>query len=375
MLYLRWQNLVDFAVLAIALYLLLRWSQQARAIRLVLAILLLRVGALLSGQFHLVITTWVFDAATAGAVVVLLVLFQPELRHALTRLDWFRGGLRGPAEHAFSAVATALFSLASARRGALIVIVRGDPIHELVGNGVPLGGLVSAEILEAIFRKTSPVHDGAAVIVGNQVTRVGAILPLTHRSRVPKEYGTRHRAAMGLAEQSDAIVLVASEERGTVTLMEGEQVVPVESAQQLESMLLRAAAGGPRAGVRERRLVARGGLGLAALGLAALVWFVVFVVPAASVRVLALPIVVTGVPSDLTVASQSAVVAQAELRAKPWVFETADLQKVVATIDLRGAGPGVHTFALAASALHMPAGIELRSVSPPRVTVFLAPRR
>jgi uncharacterized protein (TIGR00159 family) len=373
--YLRWQNLVDLVVLAVALYVLLRWSQAARAIRLALAILLLRVGALLSAQFRLVITPWFFDAATAAAIVVLLVLFQPELRHALTRLDWFRARRSGSPSHAVDAVATALFSLAAARRGALIVVVRHDPIDELIGDGVPLGGLVSPQILEAIFRKTSPVHDGAAIIAGDQVTRVGAILPLTHRAGIPREYGTRHRAAIGLAEQSDAIVLVASEERGTVTLMHRERIMPIDEADHLRAVLVELAGDTVPAGGRSDWLFGDVRLTLAALGLALLVWTLVFVVPAASVRVRAVPVVVAGVRPDLTVASQSAVVVQAELRAKPWLFDTVHLEQLVATVDLHGAGPGMHTAVLAVAAFNLPSGIQLQSVSPRRVSVDLIARR
>src|SRR5579872_4467359 len=188
----HWQSVVDFIVLAIALYLLLRWSRQARALRLALSILALRISALVARQFDLVITSWVFDAATIIAFLALLVVFQPELRRALMRFDITGRVAHQAKSSALSAIGTAAWSLAQTRCGALIVIGRKDTIAELVTSGVQLNGQVSADILTAVFQKSSPVHDGAAIIEGDLVTRVSAVLPLTQRPQVPERYGTRH---------------------------------------------------------------------------------------------------------------------------------------------------------------------------------------
>lgn len=155
------------------------------------------------------------------AALIFIVLFQPELRHALNRLEvtlrWPRR--RGAHRGALEAIATATFSLAAARRGAPIDIGRRDAVAELVRGGLPLGGQISLEILEAIFRKVSPAHAGAALIERDHIVRVGAVLPLAHSEDLPRLWSTRHRAAMGLAEQCDALVIVASEKRGEVTLV------------------------------------------------------------------------------------------------------------------------------------------------------------
>ena len=155
---LRWQSIVDFVVLAPSIYLLLRWSRDARALRVTIGILGLEVGALVAGQLDLVITVWVLHAAAVGAGVVLIVLFQPELRHALNTLEVVlkRSERRGALSQALEVVSAAAFSLAGAGRGALLVLTRHDSVNELLPGGVPLGGHVSPEILEAIFRKVSP---------------------------------------------------------------------------------------------------------------------------------------------------------------------------------------------------------------------------
>lgn len=135
------------------------------------------------------------------AVVLLLVVFQPDIRRALTQLDVLERLLRRPAALVvprLRAIVDASFALAAARRGALIAIVRRDSVDEWATGGVPLGGEVSSEILEAIFRKVSPVHDGAAIVEGGRISRVAAVLPLSETQGLPGAFGTRHRAAMGL---------------------------------------------------------------------------------------------------------------------------------------------------------------------------------
>ena len=229
----RWQSAVDFFVLAIAIYLLLRWSREARALRVALGILAVRVGALLARQLGLPITGWVLDGATIVALLSLVVVFQPELRRALMRLDFPHRLRHREQMPAVSAVTAAAWSLAKSRCGALIVIVRRDAIAELVTTGIAVGGRVSAELLGAVFQKGGPVHDGAAIIEGDVITQVGAVLPLTQRPDVPEQYGTRHRAGMGLAERSDAVVVVSSEERGEVTVMSRHREFGASAARRI----------------------------------------------------------------------------------------------------------------------------------------------
>src|SRR5262245_60293755 len=235
----RWQSIVDFVVLAAAISLLLRWSLEARALRLALSVLLLRLAALISEQLGLLITSWVLDAATVVALLVLVVVFQPELRRAVMRLD-----LPGRAAHerqlpVLAAVSAAAFALAKDGCGALIVSVQDDSIAELVTSGVRMSARTSPELLQALFQKSSPLHDGAVILDGDLLTQAGAILPLTQRP-VPDYFGTRHRAGLGLSERSDASVVVVSEERREVTLMRQGRADVIRTADDLMSALTRA---------------------------------------------------------------------------------------------------------------------------------------
>ena len=310
----RWQNLVDFVVLSLFIYLLLRWSRDARALRVTLGILGLEAGALIARQLDLAITVWVLHAAAVTAGVVLIVLFQPELRHALnTREVALKRSDRGGAlAHALEVVSAAAFSLAGAGRGALLVLTRRDSVNELLPGGVPLGGHVSPEILEAVFRKVSPVHDGATIIEGDRITRVGALLPLSQSDKLPGQWGTRHRAGMGLAERSDAVIVVASEERGDVTLMHDGEFRRIRSADEMLTQLRTLVA--PQPTVRSRRFFRRSELLLQGIAvvLALIVVAATSLVAGTVVRVRTVPIEVTNLAPGLMILDQSAVSAARE---------------------------------------------------------------
>lgn len=369
---LRWQSVVDFLVLLGAVYLLLAWGRQARALRIALGILAIRAGALLAQQLDLVLTGWVLDGASIVAVVLLLVVFQPELRHALTQLDFSieRWRRREDLQKlAFAAVGEAAFALARTGRGALIVIVRRDPIDDLIAGGVPLGGHISREIIEAIFRKVSPVHDGATIIEANHIARVGAVLPLTQRDDVPSAYGTRHRAGLGLAERSDAVVVVVSEERGTVTLILDRQDREIGTAAELAQNLEKLCTGPRRSSPVLRRNL---GLKAAAVGLAALIWGIAFGVPGTNVRTLAVPVEFSNVPSGLRISRQSATTVQVQLRGATSVFQLVNLPRLAARLDLKSYRAGAHNIPLAAGAFNLPPGIRLERVAPETLSITLA---
>jgi diadenylate cyclase len=367
----RWQSAADFVVLAIAMYLMLRWSRQARALRLALSILVLRVAALVTRQLNLLITSWVLDAATVVALLVLVIAFQPELRRAVMRVDLF--GRTPPQRQlpVWAAVASAAGSLAEAKTGALIVIVQDDSIAELVTGGVTLGSRVSPELLQAIFQKSSPIHDGAVVIEGDQLVRARVFLPLTQR-QAPARFGTRHRAAIGLAERSDAIVIVVSEERGEMTVVrEGRAALMATQEALLSELRTIVPSDADRRKTRHARRAAELGSVAAALALSVLIWSVTFLVPGHSVRMQAVPIEFSGVPAGLTIASQSANAVQVWIRASDFVFDSFDLGELVARCDLANAHTGNNVVRLDASAIDVPPGIRIEGWTPHELQVRL----
>jgi DNA integrity scanning protein DisA with diadenylate cyclase activity len=371
-----WHGAVDLLVLATAIYLLLLWGREARALRAFVMILGLRAGALLARRLDLPITEWVLDTASLVALVLLLVVFQGELRRAFTSLDVVIRLLRpgaGVASGALRTVADASFALAAEKRGALIVIARSDSVDALLSGGVPLGGEVSVEILEAIFRKVSPVHDGAAVIAGGRISRVGAVLPLTEREDLPGQYGTRHRAAIGLVERSDALAIAVSEESGSVTLFGGPEAREMDRPEDLWRELERLAGPArPRAGSPVWRAVtAHAGLRAAALGLALLIWSPLWLGSGTAVRTVVVPVELSHVRDGLTVSRLSAATVEVRLRGSAWVLESIATTRLVARLDLGDRGEGTHDVAVDPRALNLPSGLTIEGLSPERVRIDL----
>jgi hypothetical protein len=307
----------------------------------------------------------------------LLLVFQPELRRAFMRLDsalkrWPRPAVvRGQTSRAIS---DAAFGLTRLHLGALLVITRRDSINELLEGGTALGADISYELLEAIFQKLSPLHDGAAVIEGDRVVRANTLLPLTRREDLPVSYGTRHRAAAGLAERCDALVVAVSEERAEVTLMVGRRIRPMQDLEQLvatlEGLLKPAGEGG---GARWRRLFSANlGLKFAALGLAGVIWGMSFLASGTTIRTVNVPIEFSNVPPGMLVAGQSADTLEVQIRGSTWIMDSVNWPRLVGSFDLGGLRAGWHTVRLKSGSLHLPPGIVVDRVTPETIRVQVA---
>ncbi|HTT64023.1 MAG TPA: diadenylate cyclase [Bryobacteraceae bacterium] len=375
----RWQSAVDFVVLTGALYILLRWAQQARALRVALVVLGLHAAAVVSRHFDLVLTSWVLDGAAILAVVALLLVFQAELRRFFMRLDsvlnW-RSQAASRLSATYQGIAQAAFHMAGAAVGALIVVVRRNAVSELVSGGITLEAVVSPEILEAIFQKTSPAHDGAVIVRGDRIVRAAVVLPLTERERVPSYYGTRHRAAMGLSERCDALVVVVSEERGDVTLMEARRMVRFDDEFKLAQMLEKLCAH-PADGMSSRLrrwLFSNLRVKLAATGLAAAIWSTSFLSTGTTVRTVSVPVQFVSVPSGMDIAAPSSDRLDVQVRGSAWLMDSVGLTRLVASFNLRGARAGTLSLPVHAGNFNLPPGIVMERVSPPAITVRLVPR-
>jgi len=375
----HWQSLVDFLVLTSALYIVLRWAQQARALRVALVVMGLHAAALVARHFDLPVTSWVLDGAAILAIVLLVLVFQAELRRFFMRIDsmlnWHSQAASRLSE-TYQAIARAAFRMAAVSVGALIVIVRRNAVAELVSGGIVLEAGVTPEILEAIFQKTSPVHDGAVVIRGDRIVQASAVLPLTERDRVPAYYGTRHRAAMGLSERCDALVVVVSEERGEVSLMESRRITAVDEEAKLSQMLEKLCArppGDTRSRVRDW-LFSNVRVKLAALGLAVAIWSTSFVAAGTTVRTVAVPVEFVDVPSGMDLAAPTDRL-EVQVRGSPWLMDSVSLTRLVARFSLRGAKSGANSLPVDSGDLNLPPGIVMERVSPDRIAVKLVPRR
>lgn len=372
----RWQGVIDYISIAAALYFLLRWARNARALRIALFIVFLYAAALAVQQFDLIFTSWVLEGAALATLLLLLLTFQSELRHAVLEFDnffllWARP--KQAAGEADTAIANACFELARTFVGALLVLVRRDSIDALVTAGTPVNAQISPELIRAIFQRDSPLHDGAAIIKGDRLIRAGVILPLSDRDDLPQMYGTRHRAAIGLGERSDALIIAVSEERGEVSVTQQGQIRRIPDRAELIRILGsgRRATGSSTWNIRQWI----GGdinLKFIAAGLAALIWSSAFLLTGSTVRIVTVPVGFVDVPPGLAVADRSAPELTYQLRGNAWIMSTANFSRIIAHFSLRSAQPGTVTLKPGSQNVDLPPGVVVEAVSPADLRVRLA---
>jgi diadenylate cyclase len=216
----HWRDLIEIVLVAIVLYRVLRLLVGTRALQIVFGLLVLGAIYVAALMLRLTMIPFVLGLAFTYAPFAALVVFQPELRQALARLGQtrvFRWFAVSGSSAAAAEIADALDRLSQARIGAIVVVEQGARLDDYVESGKPLQATVTAELLASIFSPYSPLHDGAVVVRGDQIVAAGCILPLTQRVRLDRSLGTRHRAAIGLSEETDALVFVVSEETATVS--------------------------------------------------------------------------------------------------------------------------------------------------------------
>ncbi|MGE5252586.1 MAG: diadenylate cyclase CdaA [Planctomycetaceae bacterium] len=236
----RWQDVVDILLITFVFYRLYVWIQGTRALRILIAILALGILYPLARWSGLFITSWILQYLWAVILVIIVVVFQSEIRQVLDRVSPIRFFLGRPeafGRMVVEEVAMAAFALAQRRIGALLVFKRQDLLEDYLKGGIPLDGRVSHEILSSIFFPQSPTHDGAVVIQGGRIVSVGCYLPLSENPALPQQYGTRHRAGIGITERCDAIAIIVSEERGEVSLAVEGRIELARSEEELKGLL------------------------------------------------------------------------------------------------------------------------------------------
>ena len=212
----RWQDFIDIAFNSYILFRLYALFRGTDAFRVLVGIAFLWILQRLAVSLGLILTSWMMEGIIAVAALIVIVVFRNEIRSVFrARNIWaiLWGLPRKPTKTPVEIITESVFNLAKRRIGAFMVLPGKEDLEEFVQQGIPWDGRVSTEMIESIFWPNNPVHDGAAIIVEDRVSEVGVILPLSHRKDLPSAYGTRHRAAAGLSETTDAMVIVVSEER------------------------------------------------------------------------------------------------------------------------------------------------------------------
>ena len=240
---LNWLSALDIALVALVFFALLQLVRGTQAVQLLRGVIILAVIILLMGNaLKLPGFSWLVRNAIPALLVALPVIFQPELRRALERLGRTGSFLNSPArqsaaETVITETVAACQRLAERRHGALIILERETGLQDYVETGVRLNAEVSAELLQTIFFPNTLLHDGAVIVRGDRVVSAACILPLTSGFLADRRMGLRHRAAIGITEATDAIAVVVSEERGSVSIAHSGRMIRRLDAQRLEAVL------------------------------------------------------------------------------------------------------------------------------------------
>lgn len=218
-----WRAATEIAILWFVIYQIMLFFEGSRAIHVLRGIVVLLLAFLIFQKLHFAVLGWLMQKLFGISIIAILVIFHPEIRQGLARLGkhhLFREGLKeGDLDIILKEVDAACENLARNKIGALIVIEKNDSLAGYAKNGVAIDSHISSDLLQAIFTPNNPLHDGAAIIQHNRILSAGCILPLTENPHISRMYGMRHRAALGLSEESDAIIIVVSEERLDVSLI------------------------------------------------------------------------------------------------------------------------------------------------------------
>jgi len=220
----RWRDALDIALVLFIVYRLLVAFRGTRAAQMLMGLGGLLVAGLVARRLELATISWLLDTFLAFWAVLLVVLFQPELRRALARLGQGQflqavvGSSRAARAELADEIIRAAVTLAARRIGALVVIERTGGLRQYAELGVPLDAVASADLVESLFLPNSPLHDGAVLVEGTRIAAAGCFLPLSRTPDIARPLGSRHRAALGISEESDAVALVVSEETGRTSL-------------------------------------------------------------------------------------------------------------------------------------------------------------
>ena len=223
-------DLVDVLIVAIIFYKVYEMLKDTRAITLVKGLVVLMIVTMIASVMELHVISWLLQKTVTLLFVALPIVFQPELRRALERLG--QGKFLGvdnrlnmeEANSLVNEIDKAVFNMADKKIGALLVVEKNVGLNEIIDTGIKIDALVTSDFLMNVFIPNTPLHDGAAIIRGKRLVAAGCYLPLTDDRTLGTELGTRHRSAIGLSEQCDAVIIIVSEETGVVSIAENGRI-------------------------------------------------------------------------------------------------------------------------------------------------------
>lgn len=371
----RWQDLVDIVFNSYILFRVYVLFQGTNAFRVLAGITSLWILQEAAGSIGLILTSWAIRGITTAAAIIIVVVFRNEIRTAL-QVRNLKAFLWGAPNHEQSApveiIAESVFQMGKKRIGALLVFPGKEDLSEVIHGGIPWDGTVSQEMLMSIFWPKNPVHDGAIIIRENRVVEVGVLLPLSQRQDLPTFYGTRHRAAAGLAERTDALVVVVSEERGRITVAKDNWIKPVAQPDDLVQLFRKHfnLSDGLSQQQKKRERLKLSLAAVMSLLIMTGVWFG-FTRSHDTITALTVPIEYVNRLASLEILDTSVDEARLQVIGSSALIKSLRTGQVQVRIDLGKATEGRNFFTISQENIVLPPGVFLNKVQPSTIEVTL----
>jgi len=370
----RWQDAVDILLITFILYRLYVWLQGTRALRILIALAALGLLYLLTRWSGLFMTTWILQYLWAVILVIMVVVFQSEIRQVLERMSPLRFFLGQPENldrSVLDDVVRTVFELAKNRVGALLVFQRRDVLEDHIKGGIPLDGRISYEVLSSIFLPSSPAHDGAVILHGGRIVSAGCYLPLSDNPVLPQDYGSRHRAGIGITEKSDAVTLIVSEERGDVSLVVKGGITrmanPDSLKGQLATMLIQPES---KKGRWPFALTSNLAPKVISFILVFIIWG--FIVGKQRAEMwLTVPLEYYNMPASMEITGELVNKVEVGIRGLPGVISGITQEQIRAHVDLSKSSHGTSYLRLSPENIRLPLGAEITKINPSSIRIRL----
>ncbi len=370
----RWQDIVDIILNSYILFRLYVLFRGTNAFKVLVGIVVLWFFQRMAVSVGLIITSWAAQGIMAAAAIIIIVVFRNEIHSVLQAKklkavlwDFPQKRVVTPVE----VIAESVFELSRTRTGALIVLPGKDDLNEVLQGGIPWRGLLSKEMILSVFWHDNPVHDGAVVIQGDRIEEVAVILPLSPRKDLPSRYGTRHRAALGLAENTDAMVIVVSEENGSIRVARDSDMRIVRHKEELDKILWDRL--GIAVGLLDHGSKERSRLGVAAVVSVLFVtgiWFS-FSRGLESLITLEVPVEYMNRDSSMQILETSQNSVRLHLGGSGPLMRSIGSDQVQVRLDLHEALLGDNSFTITPDNISLPPGVFLKKIEQPVVQVTL----
>jgi diadenylate cyclase len=371
---LRWQDIVDICLVSFILFRFYVLFRGTNAFRVLIGMTILWFFQQIAVSMGLIVTSWVVQGVVTLGAFIIIVIFRNEIRTVLLARNLkfiFWGGASKTVTSTIEIIVQSVLDMAHRNCGALIVLPGKEDLEEVIQKGISWEGEISKEMILSIFWPDNPVHDGAAIIQEKQITQVSAILPLSRRDDLPSYYGTRHRAALGLAEVTDALIIAVSEERGDVLAAQDSQLKVIKQRRRLKQILqqhMGVAAKKSRELIKERLMLITAAL--FSIIFVAGVWFSVSK-GVDTLATLEIPVVYMNRDPAMEIVKTSGKTVSLELEGSGALIKSIKPDQIQVKLDLSISKEGPNSFTITRESISLPPGIILKGVTPPVVDVDL----